>query len=307
MSSPKVLHFFFPVYFDTPSLIMLREKILALLPAGKTAHFHVLDDSAGSDPALLAVRALSGVTVTEMPYNLGHQRALVFGLRKFLKNFDDDALVITMDSDGEDSPDHLAALLQAYESSRSRPIVLAKRTHRQVTLTFQIFYFFYKRIFWALTGTVIQTGNFALCHANDLKRIIFHPYFDLSYASTLVALAPNLRFVPCARSARFEGSSKMSFVSLAIHGVRMLMPFMDKIAVRGVLAFSFFFTIAFLSVAILAISYLLGLFEVPAWALIGALMTLILCFLSIFSFVVLMTIFVNVQSLALSRLESGRP
>ncbi len=303
MSSPNVLHFFFPLYFDIPSLLQVREKILASIPEGKTVHFHVLDDSAGSDPRLSSLSSFDDITLLEMPHNLGHQRALVFGLRKFLKGNKMDALVITMDSDGEDNPADLPALLRAYDGDGCRPLVLAQRTGRKVSFTFRVFYFFYKRVFWALTGTVIETGNFALYHAQEMKRIIFHPYFVLSYASTLVALGRNKRFVPCARAARLEGYSKMNFVNLAIHGIRMLMPFIDKIAVRGVLVFSFLFTFALLALIVLFAIYSFQLYPVPPWLLLSSLMVLMICFLSICNFVVLVTVFANVQSLALSRLE----
>lgn len=298
------LHFFIPVYFDTRSFRILREKILPVLPEGTPAHFHVLDDSAGADPLVPELSALPGVTVIPLPYNLGHQRALVYGLRRFLAKESREGLIITMDADGEDRPEDLPALLAAYDRARNPGvIVLAQRTQRQESLTFKLFYFVYKNIFRCLTGTVIQTGNFALYHTGLARRILFHPYFDLAYASALFALGANLAFVPCPRGARYEGESKMNFPRLAVHGVRMLMPFMDRIAVRGVIAFTFFTVVSFALSLGLLYGYFTGSFPVSPWVLTGALLTFMMSFLSVCGFSVLITVFANVQGLAFSRLD----
>jgi hypothetical protein len=298
------VHFFSPVFFDLPSFLQLRLNILANLPAGFEAHFHLLDDTAGEDPALRTL-SLSNVTVLSMPFNLGHQRAVVHGLRRFLSEARGDCLVVTMDADGEDRPEDLPALFAKYlEHEKVRPIVLAKRTHRKESAVFKGFYFLYKRAFRALTGTVIQTGNYAVLHSGAIAKIIYHPYFDLAYASTLFSLGTNLKFVPCPRGKRYEGRSKMNFSRLAIHGVRMLMPFMDQIAIRGVVAFSALFgfsTIACLALGALRVG---GFYTAPNWALMASLLTFVMSFLGICNFAILITIFANVQGVAMARLDS---
>ncbi|HEY8280503.1 MAG TPA: glycosyltransferase [Bdellovibrionota bacterium] len=300
------VHFFIPVYFDRPSFTILREKILNVLPKGHTAHFHLLDDSAGEDPALASLN-LPDVTVLSMPFNLGHQRALVHGLRLFLRQRHPDSILVTMDGDGEDRPEDLPVLLEQYRRSEaSRPIVLALRTQRKESFVFKLFYFLYRKVFRALTGTVIRTGNFAVLHPEAVSRIIFHPYFELAYASTLFSLGTNLQFVPCPRGVRYEGRSKMNFSRLAIHGVRMLMPFTDKIAVRGVLAFSAFFLMSAFVCGLLVFLHVTGLALVSAWALMAAILAFVMSFLSICSFAILITIFANVQGIAMSRLEGER-
>lgn len=44
-------------------------------------------------------------------YNLGHQGAIVLGLRKLAGIIDDNDIVVTMDSDGEDSPEDIPSLV----------------------------------------------------------------------------------------------------------------------------------------------------------------------------------------------------
>jgi hypothetical protein len=265
----------------------------------------VLDDSAGEDPALGGL-GLADVTVVPMPFNLGHQRALVYGLRCFLAGNRGDDVVVTMDADGEDRPEDLPALLAEYlRHEAARPIVLAKRTRRKESLFFKAFYFLYKRVFRALTGTVIQTGNYAVLHSGAIAKIVVHPYFDLAYASTLFSLGTRVHLVPCPRGVRYEGRSKMNFSRLAIHGVRMLMPFMDRIAIRGVVAFSLFFGLSVAGCAALVAAHLLGARPMPGWVLLGAVLSVVTSFLSICNFAILITVFANVQGMAMSRLESA--
>jgi len=219
------LHIFVPIFFDTESFLTLQEKILALYPE---ANVHVFDDSAGLDPA---VKELKSVKVQVMPENLGHQRAIVQGLRDFLRSQKEECLIITMDGDGQDRPEDIPALLQAFEQG-DRPLVLARRTSRPETPIFKFCYFFYKILFRLLTGTLIRSGNFALYDSKRAHEILFHPYFNSCYASSLVSLASPIRFVPCARGARYMGESKMSFSRLALHGLRMLSPFRWRIFFR---------------------------------------------------------------------------
>jgi hypothetical protein len=65
------------------------------------------------------------------------------------------------------------------------------------------------------------------------KNVLFHPHFDLCYASSLLSLNLQIERVPCERGARYAGVSKMTYGKLLQHGFRMLMPFADRIAVRG--------------------------------------------------------------------------
>lgn len=303
----STVHFFTPVYHDTESFLILRERVLAVLPAPWQARFHLLDDSSGRDPGLGKVRAFADVEILPMPYNMGHQRALVHGLREFLGEKKGEGLIVTMDGDGEDRPDDLPLLISTWEKQNDRhAIVLAKRTSRIETLFFKTFYFLYKNAFRFLTGTVIQTGNFAVYHTSVGAKILFHPYFDLSYASTLFALGSHLVFVPCPRGQRYQGRSKMNFSRLAIHGVRMFMPFMDRIAIRGVLAFSFLAGFSILGGLALAALRLFGVYPVPGWAFLAAGLVLGMSFLAICSFAILITIFANVQGVAMARAQRER-
>jgi polyisoprenyl-phosphate glycosyltransferase len=237
MSRP--LLFVIPVYFDAPSFVRLRSRILSCLPQGFAPEFFLLDDSAGEDSALARLR-YPDTQLLRMPRNFGHQRALVQGLRAILREAPADALLVTMDADGEDRPEDLPRLIETFLREGESSIVLAWRTTRKEGVAFRCCYFFYRQLFRMLTGTVVRSGNYALFTASAMRELISHPDFRFAYASTLLAVGRGVTFVPCPRGERYEGSSKMGFLRLAAHGLRMLLPFRGRILKRtAVFAFTF--------------------------------------------------------------------
>ncbi len=112
-------------------------------------------------------------------------------------------------------------------------MVLARRTRREETPLFKVCYFFYKILFCALTGTLIRSGNFAVYSSSRARELLPHPYFAHAYASTLIALGAPIVYVPCPRGLRYRGSSKMGFSRLALHGLRMLLPFQLRVLARA--------------------------------------------------------------------------
>ncbi len=166
------------------------------------------------------------------PFNLGHQRAIVYALRLLADRVDDADRVVTMDSDGEDQPSDVPRLLDALAGDHAS-LALAQRTQRSESLPFRIMYAVYRVAFRLLTGTTVRSGNFAVQRGDSLKATIGHPTFDLCYSSSLLALRRPTAMVPCARGTRFAGTSRMNAQSLMAHGVRMLLPFAERIAVRA--------------------------------------------------------------------------
>lgn len=226
-----------PMLHDTPSFRQVREEVLADCAAAGLAgpvRFVVIDDSAGSDREVDQLRALPDVRILTPPFNLGHQRAIVFGLRRIADEIDDDDVVVTMDSDGEDQPADVPRLLAALTDRTA--LVVAERTERTESWSFRVMYLCFRVLFRILTGTAVRSGNFAAQRGHSLATTIGHPSFDLCYSSTLLTLRRPMAKVPCARGQRFAGRSRMSRHSLIAHGIRMMLPFSERIAVRSLVA-----------------------------------------------------------------------
>jgi glycosyltransferase involved in cell wall biosynthesis len=300
---------FTPVYRDTRSFRILRERLLEVL-AGSDAtppgpvRFVFVDDTAGQDSEVAALDDLDDVAIVRPPFNLGHQRAIVYALRKTLARIEDDDAVVTLDADGEDQPEDLPRLLGALGSAAPpAPVVLALRTKRRESLSFKLFYRGFRLLFRTLTGTTVRSGNFAVMSGATARRALLHPTFDLSYSSAILALDLPIAYVPCERGERYEGRSKMTYGKLAMHGLRMLMPFTDRIAIRALGAFVFF---GVFGAALALVVVCLKIFtssSIPGWTSYIALGALIVSLVALGNFVSLFVLFSQTRAVSLANIE----
>ena len=298
-----------PVLLDVEPFLLLRERVRGVLErdAGlrdALVSFVVIDDSAGLDQSIGRLRALDDVAVIEPPFQLGHQRAIVHGLRKIAPWTADEDVVVTMDADGEDRPEDLPRLLEPLIGAEGEAgIVLALRTRRRTSLPFKLLYVGFRILFRLLTGTGVRTGNYAAYPAAVAKRLLLHPLFDLSYSSTFGALGVPVHYVPCERAERYAGESRMGYAKLLLHGVRMLMPFVDRIAVRALVVFAVTLALG-LGLAIAVVGVKLFTDEaIPGWTTYTLLGTLIVSLVSLGNFVTLFTIVSQARATSLANIE----
>ena len=294
-----------PMLDDTESFVRLRTETTDACRAEGLhveLRYVVIDDSAGTDPDIHVLDDFDDVEVLRPPFNLGHQRAIVYGLRHIVAELEDGDVVVTMDSDGEDQPCDVPRLLRALDAD-TIALALAQRTKRSEPLRFRVMYVVFRIMFRVLTGTTIRSGNFAAQRGDSLAVTIGHPSFDLCYSSTLLALRRPTATVPCARGHRFAGSSRMNTYSLIAHGVRMLLPFSERIAVRMMV-------VASVSAAVL-VAFLLALASgVSGDSIAPATLSVLIALLSLFAtsfaaFIVLFSGFT--QSSAMATLGVGPP
>jgi glycosyltransferase involved in cell wall biosynthesis len=295
-----------PVYRDVSSFEILRERIHEVLAdrAGGL-RFVVLDDTAGQDERIAELRRHADVTILRPPFNLGHQRAIVYALRKILPRVDDEDTIVTLDADGEDRPEDLLRLLAPLEDGPRlrQEVALARRTRRRESLGFKAMYLLFRLLFRGLTGATVRSGNFAAMPGSLTRRILLHPSFDLSYSSALLVLDIPIEQVPCERGERYEGRSKMTFGRLSMHGLRMLMPFTDRIAVR---ALGVFVVSLVLGAALALVVVGVKLFSnsaIPGWASFTVLGALLVSLVALGNFVSLFVLFSQTRAVSLSNIE----
>lgn len=301
-----------PVYRDVESFLQLRGRLGAVIAdtpelAGLKVEYVVVDDTAGVDQEIDRLCEMDATTVLQPPFNLGHQRAIVYGLRRMAGKIQDEDLVVTMDADGEDRPEDLPRIVQSLVNDRAamRQVVLALRTKRREGFVFKIMYLAFRIAFRLLTGVTIRTGNFAAYRGWIARHVLQHPHFDLCYSSTLNSLNLPLVFVPCERGRRYAGKSRMGYSQLITHGMRMLMPFVDRIAIRSLIVFSLTFALALALAAVVAAIRILTSAAIPGWASLTLLLVLILSFVALGNFVVLFAVFSQSRGISLSNLEQG--
>ncbi len=299
-----------PSYDDVPSFMILRSRILDVIKTARSlpelaVRFIIIDDTAGNDDEIEELQVFPDVRVITPPFNLGHQRAIVYGLRLVLSDMHESDLIVTMDADGEDLPEDLPRLLEPLVASTARrgTLCVARRTKRSESLKFRILYTFFRTMFRILTGTTVRSGNYAAYRGWLATRILRHPYFDLCYSSTLVSLDIAVTPIPCARGTRYAGRSRMNLLRLIMHGVRMLMPYTDRIAVRALTAFSSTFGLGMvLALTVVGIRVFTNA-KIPGWTTFTLLGFLILSFIALGNFAVLFAVFSHSRGISLADLE----
>ncbi len=281
MSAPVVV--LMPVYNDWPVLPKLLDHLdAALARSGWTAEVVVVDDGSSVAPdakQLVGERrfqALTTVTVVRLGRNVGHQQAIAIGLVHVQATRRCEAVVV-MDADGEDSPDDVPRLLAAW-GGRSTRLVFAARVGRSEGLAFRALYRVYRWAYRLLTGTAISFGNFSVVPTGLLPRLVLLSELGNHYAAAAMKARLPIETVPVNRASRLAGQSRMTLVTLILHGLGAIAVHGDVIGVRALVA-----TMAAIALCVLGIGVVSGIrlttdLAIPGWAsfLVGLLVAILL-------------------------------
>lgn len=263
-----------PVFDDWTCLSFLLSDLSARFARSKTEFYVCVVDDGSTTPFDMALFSLPEegciieIEVLRLALNLGHQRAIAVGLCAVAERDDIDA-VLVMDSDGEDSPDGVAALL-ASAAANPGQVVLARRDRRSESLTFRAWYALYKLLFHVLTGQVLNFGNFSLLPMAAVRRVVHMPELWNNLAATLIRSRLYCVPVGTIRGRRYDGRSRMGLVGLIIHGLSALSVHVDTIFVRVLLTAAAIGMAALLGIVAVAVIRLASDLAIPGWATTAA-------------------------------------
>jgi glycosyltransferase involved in cell wall biosynthesis len=270
MNDRKNIRIVTPVYNDWLPLVRLAIDIdKAIDGLNVEIDMLVVDDGSAEVPADLAsrfktLRNIGKVELIHLMTNQGHQRAIAIGLARTYQAHAYDAAII-MDSDGEDRPEEIPELINAFSSSSSA-VVVAQRTERSEGMAFRFFYGLYKLLFRSLTGRLIDFGNFCIIDASTLERLVYSPGAWNHIAATIMLLNPKLKRMQSRRGRRYAGESRMNAVALINHGLSAISVFSAIAVTRILIICSAIATVLILlSFLILGIRLLTDL-ATPGWA-----------------------------------------
>ncbi|MBI9084071.1 MAG: glycosyltransferase [Desulfobacterales bacterium] len=231
-----------PLYNDWPSAEKLIGDIDRVI-AGWDRDVTVLVINDGSrerlaEPADLGndCRHVRTLSIVELVCNQGHQRAIAIGLA-YAQSLECFESVFVMDSDGEDPPDELNLLREA---GRRFPeaIITADRVSRSEGWLFRCCYWCYKLLFRMLTGVSIRFGNFCHIPAGLLDLLVHYPELWNSLSGCIKKSGLPREGIDSHRGKRYFGPSKMSFVSLVLHGLSAISVFKEAMLLRVLLFFA---------------------------------------------------------------------
>lgn len=233
-------------------------------------HIHALlvDDGSTTPapPDLFRERSgIGGVRVLHLYRNVGHQRAIAIGLCRLGAEGIDQPVVV-MDSDGEDMPEQVESLMDAFRKHRGEKIVFALRKKRSEGPAFFLAYRVYTLLFRMLTGKVIRFGNFSMMSPGHLQKVIHLSEIWNHYPAGVLKSRLPLTFVPLDRGTRVDGRSRMNLVSLIVHGLSAISVFGEVTGARVLVASGCVMALSLLGVGVVAGIRLFTDLAIPGWA-----------------------------------------
>lgn len=258
-----------PVYNDWESFSILCTKIekeLEVLKNLYSIEIVVVNDGSVDEYDQTNFNVCFPIEIVSLKNNVGHQRAIAIGLQYVnteKKTFD---YVVVLDSDGEDKPEDIISLVKKCECEASNKIIFAQRKKRQESWLFKTGYFFYKFLFYWLTGQKINFGNFSCIPEKLLKRVVIQDNLWNHYSGSIIQSKTPFEKVLLDRGTRYAGQSKMNFTSLILHGLSSISVYFDFLSVRILKLSLFGMLVCFLSVlSILYIKFFTDA-SIPGWA-----------------------------------------
>lgn len=261
-----------PVFNDWESALELLGNLSGRLePIQESCDveiFFVNDGSTVSTPShAQLLQSGLGVQVIQLALNVGHQRAILAGLRRVLPQGHTHVLV--MDADGEDTPEGALELI-AEAQRLSGSIVVAQRGLRAEGISFRVMYRAHKTLFRLLVGKWLDFGNFAILPTEALVKLLNMAESSSHFPSTILRSNLPLVRVKVDRGSRYFGKSQMNFEKLVAHSFSSLAVFADQIMVR-IMIFSFITTvITTVGIVAVVITRFLDASVTPGWATAAA-------------------------------------
>ncbi len=182
----------------------------------------------------LSLTSISVVECVNLYRNHGHQRAYAIGIAYCSENHSLDYLII-MDSDQEDDPKYIPALIEACDRGEGRQIIFSERTKRSEGLIFGFFYIMYKRLYQVLTGISITFGNYSVVPKGLVRRLANVAELWSHYPSSVLRAKLPYSSIPSVRAKRVHGETRMGWVSLLLHGLSGFSVHAEIVGVRVLL------------------------------------------------------------------------
>jgi hypothetical protein len=268
MSQNKNIYCLTPVFNDWESFAILLQEVTKIRQQFINYNFFIVAVNDGSTEDLS--RDFNSkdipISILNLKINIGHQRAIAVGLQYIYNEVSDYDFVVVMDSDGEDKPQDIKELINRAEQEQEKKIIFAQRKKRQESVFFKTGYFFYKYLFYFLTGQKISFGNFSIIPKKLLYKVVHQNNIWNHYSGGIIQSKIPFDMVQLDRGKRYNGVSKMNFNSLVIHGLSSIAVYFDFLSLR-ILRYSLYgIGICFASVLFILYQKLFTENAIPGWA-----------------------------------------
>ncbi len=228
-----------PVYNDWKSLNKLLAEIDKCLKNEKNFKTEILVVNDNSSEVCFInnqdLTTIKNIEVLTIKKNLGSQKCIAIGLN-YIKETGENFLITVMDADGEDSPKELTKMLYAANENRDF-VITSNRKKRKEALHIRFFYKLHLVISFLFTFKWISFGNFSTFDSRNLKKILSNNSSWYAHSSSVLKNC-KIKRVYAKREKRYFDKSKLNFIALFEHSLRVSSVFLTKIFIVSA-AYSF--------------------------------------------------------------------
>ena len=161
------------------------------------------------------IKRLRKIHIATLKKNLGSQKSICVGL-KYLKRKKTKAIIVIIDSDGDDDPKQVKKLINLAEKN-PKSVISVNRLKRRENIFFKFLYKLHLFITFLFTGKYINFGNYCSFSSLNLKKL-------LSNASLWLA-KPHY----ANKKRRYFDSSKVKLSYLFKHSLNIISVFKSDV------------------------------------------------------------------------------
>lgn len=228
-----------PVYNDWKSLNLLIKKInFELNKENLNSEILIINDNSSLRIIFLKKKfsRIKKITFLNLKINVGSQRAINIGLN-YINKIKGNYIVTIIDSDGEDDPKEIVKMVKLARKYKNY-VITSNRLARKESLIIRFLYRVHLIITFLITGKWISFGNYTTLNSKNIKKIIQNE--DGCYAhSAAVIKNSKIKRVYARRNQRFFDKSKVNFLGLMLHSLRIISVFQKIILLRSTIALFF--------------------------------------------------------------------
>ena len=228
-----------PVYNDWKSLNLLIKKInFELNKENLNSEILIINDNSSLRIIFLKKKfsRIKKITFLNLKINVGSQRAINIGLN-YINKIKGNYIVTIIDSDGEDDPKEIVKMVKLARKYKDY-VITSNRLARKETLIIRFLYRVHLITTFIIAGKWISFGNYTTLNSKNIKKIIQND--DGCYAhSAAVIKNSKIKRVYAKRNQRFFDKSKVNFLGLMLHSLRIISVFQKIILLRSAIAIFF--------------------------------------------------------------------
>jgi len=204
------------------------------------------------------------IKILTLKQNLGSQKSIALGLN-YLKKLNSNFYVTIMDGDGEDNPSKIKQMIDLAKKNQDY-VVTSNRKGRNENLLIKTSYKVHLVACFFLTWNWISFGNFSCFHSRNLKKILLNNNIWLAYSAGVLKNC-KIKKIYTKRQKRYFEKSKVSFLNLIEHSLRILGVFYKRVLISSFfylcviifffpqINYLFYFLIAVLNLTILFVRF----------------------------------------------------